>query len=222
MAGTFHSLRRANAARLRRKVSDSIFEKKRALRRTLAAIRRSVSQDQARSAALALRRRILSAGFLLRAQRLSFYLPQNGECDLLPLINTALERGKDCYLPLVPARTGRPMRFARLGASRHWHHNRFGIPENHDPHPRSARHLDVMFMPLLGFDASGNRLGMGGGFYDATLAYLRARRVWRKPLLIGVAYEAQKVAEIPAEAWDVPLDYIVTERTIYGFSPRQA
>lgn len=198
-------------------MSDPAFEKKRELRRALGAIRRSVSRDEARSAALALRRRILSAGFLLRGRRFAFYLPQNGECDLLPLLNTALERGKACFLPLVPLRSGRPMRFARLGASRRWRRNRFGIPENHDPRPLAARKLDVIFMPLLGFDADGNRLGMGGGFYDATLAYLRGRRVWRKPTLVGIAYEAQKVDRIPAEPWDVPLDYIVTQRKIYRF-----
>ena len=203
-------------------MSDPIPEKKRALRRTLAAIRRSVSQDQARAASLALRRRILSAGLLFRGRRFAFYLPQYGECDLLPLINTALERRKTCFLPLVPTRNGRPMRFARLGASRSWRRNRFGIPENHDPRPLAARNLDVMFMPLLGFDSNGNRLGMGGGFYDATLAYLRTRQTWRKPRLIGIAYEAQKVEQIPAERWDVPLDYIVTERTIYDFARRRA
>lgn len=199
-------------------MSDSTVAQKRHLRRALATIRRNISRTEACAASLALRRRILAAGWLLRGRRFAFYLPQNGECDLLPLLNTALERGKDCYLPLVPARNGRAMRFARLGASRQWRLNRFGIPENQDPHPLAARKLDIMFMPLLGFDASGNRLGMGGGFYDATLAYLRARRIWRKPLLIGVAYEAQKVERIPAEPWDVSLDYIVTERKIYRFA----
>ena len=135
--------------------------------------------------------------------------------DLLPLLNTALYLGKACYLPLVPKRLGRPMRFARLGASTRWYHNRFGIPENYDPRPLSAGKIDVMFMPLVAFDPTGNRLGMGGGFYDGTLAFLRRRHVWRKPLLIGTAYEMQKVDCLPREAWDVRLDYVITERCIY-------
>lgn len=152
---------------------------------------------------------------MLRGRRFAFYLPQGGEIDLLPLLNTALQRGKLCYLPIVPRRFGRPMRFARLGASTRWYDNRFGIPENYDPRPLSAGKIDVMFMPLVAFDPTGNRLGMGGGFYDATLAFLRTRRVWRKPLLIGTAYEMQKVDRLPSEAWDVRLDYVITERCIY-------
>lgn len=135
--------------------------------------------------------------------------------DLLPLLNTALHCGKACYLPLVPKRSGRPMRFARLGASKHWYHNRFGIPENYDPRPAPARHMDVIFLPLVGFDLDGNRLGMGGGFYDATLAFLRSRRAWRKPLLVGTAFELQKMESIPNEAWDAELDFVVTERRVY-------
>lgn len=190
---------------------------KQQLRKQLCDARRCLTRAQARNAALRLRRLAIQAGWLLRGRRFAFYLPQGGEMDLLPLLNTALQRGKDCYLPTVPKRLGRPMRFARLGASRRWYHNRFGIAENYDPRPLAARYVDVMFMPLVGFDLAGNRLGMGGGFYDATLAYLRARRVWRKPLLIGVAYAVQQVACIPAERWDVRLDYIITEGAIHRF-----
>ena len=72
-------------------------------------------------------------------------------------------------------------------------------------------------MPLVAFDAQGNRLGMGGGFYDASLAYLRTRRAFRKPKLIGVAYDFQHVATLPNELWDVPLDAVLTDRKLYRF-----
>lgn len=188
---------------------------KKDLRRALCNARRALTRSEARYAALRLRRLALQAGWLWRGRRFAFYLPQGGEMDLLPLLNTALQHGKECYLPIVPRRLGRPMRFARLGASRHWYHNRFGIPENHDPRPKPARHLDVMFMPLVGFDLAGNRLGMGGGFYDATLAFLRSRKTWRKPILIGTAFELQKTASVPSQPWDVKLDFVVTERRVY-------
>lgn len=188
---------------------------KQQLRKQLCAARRQLTRAETRDAALRLRRLAMRAGWLLRGRRFAFYLPHGGEMDLLPLLNTALQRGKQCYLPIVPRRLGRPMRFARLGASTRWYDNRFGIPENHDPHPLSARNIDVMFMPLVAFDATGDRLGMGGGFYDATLAFLRTRRVWRKPLLIGAAYQMQKVDCLPSEAWDVRLDYVITEQCIY-------
>lgn len=130
-------------------------------------------------------------------------------------MNTALHRGKACYLPIVPKRFGRPMRFARLGATTRWYDNRFGIAENYDPRPARARQMDVIFLPLVGFDLNGNRLGMGGGFYDATLAFLRSRRAWRKPVLVGTAFELQKMDSIPSEAWDARLDFVVTERRVY-------
>ncbi len=66
-------------------------------------------------------------------------------------------------------------------------------------------------MPLIGFDAHGGRIGMGGGYYDASLAFLAVRRVWRRPRLIGVAFSAQEVEYIPLDPWDIPLDGILTE-----------
>ena len=81
----------------------------------------------------------------------------------------------------------------------------------------NARRLDVMLLPLVGFDSEGRRLGMGGGYYDATLAYLRSRRRWRKPLLVGVAYACQQLKEVPAEPWDVRLDMILTEKGLIRF-----
>ena len=92
--------------------------------------------------------------------------------------------------------------------------NRFGIPE--PPHRRgntlSAKQLDVIFLPLVGFDAAGNRLGMGGGFYDRTLSQLPARN---RPLLAGLAHDVQRVDKLPVQRWDIPLDAVVTDRRIY-------
>jgi 5-formyltetrahydrofolate cyclo-ligase len=70
-------------------------------------------------------------------------------------------------------------------------------------------------VPLVGFDADGNRLGMGAGFYDRHFAFLRHRRAWHRPLLIGLAFERQRVARLPAAAHDVPLWGVVTERGFY-------
>ena len=58
-------------------------------------------------------------------------------------------------------------------------------------------------------------MGMGGGFYDRTLAYLQHRRYWRKPVLAGLAHEVQKVEHLENQSWDIPLDYVITEKTIY-------
>ena len=74
-----------------------------------------------------------------------------------------------------------------------------------------------MLVPLVAFDGAGNRLGMGGGFYDRTFAYLRTRAVWKRPQLIGVAYEFQRLEALPVQTWDIPLQGIATEKRLYNF-----
>ncbi len=75
-----------------------------------------------------------------------------------------------------------------------------------------ARWLDLVFLPLVGFDARGMRLGMGGGYYDRAFAFRRVRRVWKKPLLIGFAYDLQRVPHLESAPHDVLLDAVVTEK----------
>jgi 5-formyltetrahydrofolate cyclo-ligase len=87
---------------------------------------------------------------------------------------------------------------------------------------RSGHWLDLVLVPLVGFDARGNRLGMGGGFYDRHFAFLRNRRAWRRPLLIGIAFDVQRVPRLSDAAHDVPLWGIVTERGIYGHAAAHA
>ena len=71
-------------------------------------------------------------------------------------------------------------------------------------------------LPLVAFDERGNRLGMGGGFYDRTLAF--SRRPGQKPVLIGCAYAFQEIRMLPAESWDIPLQFIATEKGITSLS----
>ncbi len=190
---------------------------KSALRRQLKAARNAIHPHFRKHAARAAARLALRAGMLLRARRIGFYLPQHGEFDVTPLLNQALWMGRECTLPVLPSR-GRVMRFGRWQSGTRMQPNRYGIPEPIDARPRPARQLDVLLMPLVGFDSAGHRLGMGGGFYDATLAFMRHRRHWRKPRLIGVAFECQKVEALPHDPWDMPLDAVLTERALYRFS----
>jgi 5-formyltetrahydrofolate cyclo-ligase len=185
------------------------------LRRTLRQARRVISQQQRRCAAQGLRRQVVRSGVLLRHRRIGFYLATGEEMDLLPLLNQAAWMGKDCFVPVVPARFQRCLGFSLLTAMPRWYFNRYGIHEHWSPRPARAWQLGVLFVPLVGFDEEGYRLGMGGGFYDASLAYLRQRKKWRKPLLVGVGYECQKVERVPREPWDVRLDAVVTEKNWY-------
>lgn len=190
---------------------------KKSLRRQARAARAALSPDYRRKAERRALRHALSAGLFLKGRRWSFYLPVGDEFDVLPLLNQALTMGKDCFLPITAQRIAQPLRFARLDGRHELTHNRYGIPEPHTRDLLYARWLDVMIMPLVGFDRKGRRLGMGGGYYDATLAYLKSRRHWRKPLLVGVAYACQELDEVPAEPWDVRLDMLLTENGLMRF-----
>jgi len=188
---------------------------KRELRATLRRARRAIPVRQRRHAAESLRRVALAQGLLLRHRRIGFYASTHEEIDLMPLLNQALWLGKACFLPIVPPRFQRRLGFSRITALPRWYLNRFGIHEHWTPRPVRAWQLDLLFVPLVGFDQACHRLGMGGGFYDASLAYLKRRKQWRKPLLVGVGYECQKADEIPSDPWDMHLDAVITERKIY-------
>jgi 5-formyltetrahydrofolate cyclo-ligase len=187
------------------------------LRRQLKAARNAYKPAERRKAARGALRLALRHGLLLRAQRIGFYLPQGGEFDAHPLLNQALWMQRECYLPVLPRR-GRVMRFGRVGRNTRMTKNRYGIAEPKDARALRARQLDLLLMPLVGFDQQGYRLGMGGGYYDATLAFMQHRRLWRKPRLVGVAYECQRVERLPHDPWDMPLDAVLTEHQLYCFS----
>jgi 5-formyltetrahydrofolate cyclo-ligase len=98
----------------------------------------------------------------------------------------------------------------------------FGIAEPMGGRAVPARALDLVFMPLVGFDRAGHRIGMGRGFYDRHFAHRARPRQWRRPLLVGIAYDVQCVAALAAATHDVPLDAIVTESTMLRFNRRPA
>jgi len=125
--------------------------------------------------------------------------------------------GKRVYLPVLHFRR---LWFFPFRIDTPLVYDKYGIPEPKlPPHVRCApRALDLVFAPLVAFDLSGNRLGMGGGYYDRTFDYLLHRRAFRKPLLIGVAYGFQQVAALPKEHWDVPLHGVVTDEGWFWIS----
>ena len=140
------------------------------------------------------------------------YLPNDGEIDLWPLIHKAWKLGKNVYLPALHKPGLERMVFVKYEQHSHLIRNRFGIPEPQYSRRKVIAHhsLDLVLMPLVAFDQKGNRLGMGGGYYDRTFAYLNTRTRWNKPKLVGTAYDFQEVDSLPSDPWDVPLDGIVT------------
>lgn len=147
---------------------------------------------------------------------MALFLPNDGEIDLTPLIDTAWRQRKRCLLPILDRLIERRLFFAPYGPDTPLKANRFGIPEP-DSHPhRFIRPLavDLILVPLVAFDRNGNRVGMGGGYYDRTLSFLRHRMDWRRPTLMGVAFGFQEAAAIDSRPWDIPLQYIATDSGI--------
>lgn len=184
------------------------------LRRQLRQQRRALSPQQRRQAAHQLQRYLGSHPLFLHSQHIAFYLPNDGELDLQPLIERAWAMGKRCYLPVLSPLYHNRLWFAPYHPHSRLQTNRFGIPEPKQNwrEMRPVQSLDLILTPLVAFDDQGNRLGMGGGYYDRTLAYLRLRKHWKKPRLIGTAYGFQQVSHLDAANWDVPLHGIATEQ----------
>ena len=145
------------------------------------------------------------------AKHIALYCDGDGEIGTSHLSSTCLEQGKIRYLPVICA--DNTLEFARWDQGELLPENRFGIAE---PPPtakrRSAIDLDILFLPLVGWDRAGNRLGMGGGYYDRTLQDISG------PLLVGLAYSLQELGSIPCESWDVRLDAVLTESGIQDCS----
>jgi 5-formyltetrahydrofolate cyclo-ligase len=184
-----------------------------ALRLSMRQQRRALTPQQRRDAALALDRLLGRHPLFLRSRHIAFYLANDGELDLAPLIQRAWAMGKQCYLPVLSPLYHNRLWFAPYHDECELVLNRFGIPEpiGNQAEMRPAWSLDLVLTPLVAFDADGNRLGMGGGYYDRTLAYLARRRYWRKPHLVGTAYAFQQVECLPHEPWDVPLHGVATD-----------
>lgn len=187
-----------------------------ALRRQLRQARRALSPLQQRQASLQLLRQLAQHPLYRRSRHIAFYLANDGEIDPALLMLHAQRLGKHCYLPVLSEWPVNRMHFQRLLPDQRWTTNRYGIREPLLHRGRQARpwRLDLILMPLVGFDNTGNRLGMGGGFYDRTFAFRRQRQYWTGPQLLGLAHDCQKVSQLPTAPWDIPLDGIISDQEV--------
>jgi 5-formyltetrahydrofolate cyclo-ligase len=187
------------------------------LRRVLRKARRALNRAEQRRAAQGLYRQLAQNPLFRRSRHVSLYLPMDGEIDPRLLLREAQRRGKATYLPVLSTWPRTKMVFQRIRPGDKLKPNRFRIlePRANLAHQRKIWTLDLVLLPLVGFDDVGGRLGMGGGFYDRSLAYLARRKNWRKPTLLGLAHECQKVERLAQASWDVPLQGTVTDKAWY-------
>lgn len=182
------------------------------LRHAIRSQRRALTLTQQRLAAQALCRQIASHPHYQAAHHIGAYVASDGEISLAPLLTLARAQGKTCYLPTVISKT--EMEFRCFTGQHSLALNRFHI---HEPkygfRPCKVHDLDLILLPLVAFTKDGDRLGMGGGFYDRALAGGSMNQA--SPILIGCAHELQRVDQLDTESWDIPMDFVATNRRIY-------
>jgi len=185
---------------------------KQQLRQLIRKKRRQLKPSERHRAGRRLLRQFSSRPEYLFSERVAVYLSNDGEIDPHWMIEDLWQRNKQVFLPVLhPLRKGH-LAFIRYQRNTRMSRNRFGI---HEPDFRynkavSARFLSLICLPLVAYDTRGNRLGMGGGFYDRTLAFTHNKG--QKPRLAGCAYAFQEVKLLPAESWDIPLQLIVSDQ----------
>ena len=185
------------------------------LRRQLRQQRRAIPVRQQRAAGKAILQHVKHHAVLAAQQKIGTYLSAFGEVDTAPLINWCFKQQKQLYLPKV-RHVDQKLLWLRV-SRRQWQNYRFhrhslGMQQPHHQRGIAIRQLDVVIMPLLAFDLRGTRLGMGGGFYDRTLAGCQLR-----PFRLGIAYDFQQVDYLPRHPWDQTLDAIATPTRLYRF-----
>lgn len=191
-------------------MTDSTLLQRRRLRRELRERRDALSPGQRQRAAATLTARLAAGGLLRAGARVGLYVSAGSEIDTSALLALARQRGCRSYLPRISDYQHHRLQFCRDGRGE-LRPNRFGIREPPAGATIDARWLDLILMPLLGFDATGNRIGTGGGYYDRLL-WWRASGIDRGgPRLIGLAFQCQQLERLPALPHDVPLDAAITE-----------
>lgn len=188
-----------------------IAQQKKAMR-AVARVRRAEAYRSQRDAGIRARDHFLNAIGFSGDAAVSGYLPVDDEFDVLPLMRAAAEHGLATCLPVVPGK-GEPLVFRAWAPDGELVDGVLGIPV--PPATAAVVVPNLLLVPMLAFDDAGYRLGYGGGFYDRTLSLLHARQPGT--LAVGVAFDAQRVENVPRNDFDEPLDWIVTQEGAQAF-----
>ncbi|WP_415902284.1 5-formyltetrahydrofolate cyclo-ligase [Neptuniibacter sp. QD29_5] len=192
-------------------------QQRKRLRQRIRQLRRSLTPLQQEQAAQGLLKNIRTRSDFRRAKSIAIYLPNDGEINPEPLIHYCWKLGKEVYLPVLHPILHNRLWFTPYTNQTPMIKNIYGIrePKLQPNKRRAAWAIDLVLLPLVAFDAKGNRMGMGGGYYDRTFGFKNLKKSMKGPSLIGLAHEIQRVEELPVESWDIPLTSIVTDSRSY-------
>lgn len=189
------------------------------LRTQLRAARRALTATEQDTAAQQVSERLLALDSLQAAQTIAVYLANDGEVSLAPLIQQLWQQQKQLLLPVIDPQQAGKIHFLPYRPDTIFIKNQYGIAEPNLPLNQAVplSKIDVMCTPLVGFDSAGQRIGMGGGFYDRLLApWFAGELPHLQPL--GIAHNCQHLEQLPHEHWDIPLPQVVTPAKLWQFS----
>ncbi|WP_372832367.1 5-formyltetrahydrofolate cyclo-ligase [Pontibacterium sp.] len=187
------------------------------LRQDIRRKRRALTRTEQLRAAKRLHAQLCRRPDFIRARHIALYLPNDGEIDPRPLLESCWKMGKKTYLPVLHPILHNRLWFVPFDRQTKLVRNIYKIEE--PPIIKAPRRppwaLDLVLLPLVAFDADGNRMGMGGGYYDRTFSFKSRRQSIPGPKLIGLAHELQRVERLPVENWDIPLAGIISDQASY-------
>lgn len=197
-------------------ISGTIQEERALIRKTVRNARNTLSKSEQKDAEAALCINFIQHIKLPKPAHIALYLSNDGELDTNQLIQYLIDKNHHVYLPIIHPFDGTTLLFQRYEKNSPMVANRYAIlePKLNCSHICPLYSLDYLFTPLVAFDEFGNRLGMGGGYYDKTLANYHKTGA-TKPVIVGLAHDCQKVHQLPIAAWDVPLKHILTPSKLY-------
>lgn len=187
------------------------------LRKTFRERRRSLSRSEQVSAGAAIVEQSQKHALFSKAKKVAVYMTNDGEVDTKALILYLWEHDIQVFLPVLHPFCEGYLVFLAYTPLTPMRANHFGIlePKLDCSSLCPLEQLDILIAPVVAFDERGNRLGMGGGFYDRTLAHMVTQP---KPTttVIGLAHDIQKTLSMPTEIWDIPIPFILTPSQLYS------
>lgn len=201
-------------------MDSTLLLQRQALRQHMRRLRRSLSESQQFEASQQLAEHAILYSEIEQSQHIALFLSMDGEINTRPLIARLWHLGKEVYLPRIDPTHPTALLFQRFTPHTTLVKHRLGMlePEENSDEICAFSELDVVVVPLVAFDSTGQRLGMGGGFYDRLLANWQETSVFP----IGVAHDCQLQEALPIEAWDIPLPAVITPNRLWQWPKKEA
>jgi len=179
------------------------------IRKNALRARRELHPDDREKASALICGRVINSGIFFSSHAIGCYLPVSDEVDTRSIIERGWRANKRIFVPVLRKRG--KMSFREINSETVLERNQYGVWEPVSGEFISSRQLDIAIAPTVAFDSQNNRIGMGGGYFDRCFSYLRYRKNWLRPKLIGVAFDCQKVEKISPNAWDIRLYRVFTD-----------